>query len=198
MRARASESIGIERNLLSPAAGRMTTFPLSSKVGALEWRCVLRCFPRHELLGTRLNRLMDRGELERTPARKWFIAGTATGAADLDLSIDDERMLSALRIIPGGSSAEIAALVGVSRSSVIGRAQRLARLGVVAKGPGGHWRAVERARPHDLDDGEAGSEFETPERAPLFAYDPNVWVNPIGYFCDLVFNSSPFACRRYG
>jgi hypothetical protein len=77
---------------------------------------------------TRLRRLWDRGEVERTPTHKWFIAGAAPDANVLDLSLDDERMLSAMRIIPGGSSAEIAALVGVSRSSVIGRAQRLARL----------------------------------------------------------------------
>jgi DNA-binding IclR family transcriptional regulator len=86
---------------------------------------------------TRLARLMDRGEVERV-GRRWYAAGAAPNdPGALDLSIDDERMLSAMRIIPGGSSAEIAALVGVSRSSVLGRAQRLARLGVITKGPGG-------------------------------------------------------------
>jgi DNA-binding FadR family transcriptional regulator len=80
-----------------------------------------------------------------------------------------------MRVIPGGSSAEIAALIGVSRSSVLGRMRRLARPGVVTKGPGGYWRVVERQ-----SDDQDISEFETPERpAPLLVFDRTRWIWPI-------------------
>jgi hypothetical protein len=106
---------------------------------------------------TRLQRLRDRGEIERTPTHKWFIAGTAPDAAGPDLSLDDERLLSAMRIIPGGSAAEIAALIGVSRSSVSGRWHRHGRCGVLEKDSRGHWRLAERERQSDDED---VSEFE--------------------------------------
>jgi hypothetical protein len=144
----------------------------------------------------RLRRLEDRGEIERTATHKWFIAGTAPDVSALDLSLDDERMLSAMRVILGGSSAEIAALIGCNGSAVIARARKLARLGLTVKGPGGHWRAADQ-RERQPDD--EVSEFETPERStPLLVFDRGAWIWPIAYYVELLHSSSMFACRRYG
>jgi hypothetical protein len=143
---------------------------------------------------TRLYRLMGLGEVERVGG-KWYIAGTAPEASGPDLSLDDERVLSAMRIVSGGSSSEIAALAGCTRSAVLSRMPRLARLGLVTKA-GGHWRFAERdAHPHH----EGDSEFETPERSTfVFAFDRTRWIWPIDFYVDRVFNPNPFACRRYG
>jgi hypothetical protein len=44
--------------------------------------------------------------------------------------------------------------------------------------------------------GEEESEFGIAERAPMPEFDPQLWVQNIN--CYVVFNPSPFACRRYG
>jgi hypothetical protein len=68
---------------------------------------------------TRLYRLMGLGEVERIGG-KWYIAGAVPTDADAPtLSADDERVLSAMRAIPGGSSAEVAALAGCARSAAL-------------------------------------------------------------------------------
>jgi MarR family len=112
----------------------------------------------------------------------------------------DRQLLAAVRANPTASASELARLLEIGKGSITGRWRRLSARGLLVKDRRGHWRAVERERPPSkaVDDDKEVSEFETRRSTSLYAYNPRIWLNHVNYFYDLVFNPSPFACRRYG
>jgi len=131
------------------------------------------------------------------PPRRW-----ANGADKALVAARDRQLIETMRANPTASASVLAGLIGVGIGSITGRWRRLAARGPIVKDRRGHWRAVE-LRPSDAavridGDEDEVPEFETPRATPLFFYDANTWVNHINYFVDLVFNPSPFACRKYG
>ena len=80
----------------------------------------------------RVHRLEDRGEIEQTKAKRWYVAGAAPSVDAL--SLKDAQLLEALRNNPGASTSELAILVGgVSRGAIAGRVQRLGQRGLLVK-----------------------------------------------------------------
>jgi hypothetical protein len=72
---------------------------------------------------------------------------------------------------------------------------RLARDGQLERGRDGRWRLPTQEEQPIVEE-EEPSEFEAPERAGLPAFDPRQWVKPVNLY--VIFNPSPFACRRHG
>jgi hypothetical protein len=132
----------------------------------------------------------------RPPSPAWH----GNGANKALMATRNHELIEAMRAHPAASAGALAALLGVGIGSIAGRRQRLAARGLLIKDRRGHWRVAEPARSSDSVDGADDiSEFETPERqAPLLVFDRRRWVWPIDFYVDLVFNSSPFACRKYG
>jgi hypothetical protein len=112
--------------------------------------------------------------------------------ANPELAIARERaLLAVIALSPGLRACEIAPLLTEPAGATATRRQRLGDRGLIER-IGHRWYAAGAAPDADAS---GLSEFEIIERArPPF--DRTRWVQPISYY--LVFNPSPFACRRYG
>ena len=108
----------------------------------------------------------------------------------------NREFLEAMRVNPAASAAELAAVLKISKSALVGRQRRLGREGALVQCRDGRWR-LPTSDDRLIDEIEERSEFEVAERSPSVpAFDPTRWVQHVDFY--LVWNSGPFACRRYG
>jgi hypothetical protein len=101
----------------------------------------------------------------------------------------NREFLEAMRVNPAASAAELAAVLKISKSALVGRQRRLGREGALVQCRDGRWR-LPTSDDRLIDEIEERSEFEVAERSPSVpAFDPTRWVQHVDFYLVWKFRS---------